>query len=108
MKVVKKNVTLMEKNGKGIFWSLTCLLLLANFLYVYFVNTAALNGVRFGKAQHEIAILGANASELESHYFSLQKLVTLSLAYERGFQDVTAVRFISAKTVGTVARANEI
>ena len=108
MKKVEKNLKRLDKNGKTIFWTVTCLLLFAVSSYIYFVNTAAMNGVRYGKIEQDMVAIGASVSDLESRYLSLQESVTLPLAYSRGFEDVRAVTFISAKTVGTVARGNEI
>lgn len=72
------------------------------------MNTAALNGARWESAEKEVTSVEATVSELESEYLSLKQAVTLSLAYSRGFEDVKAIQFISAKKVGTVATVNEI
>ena len=108
MKTIKKNLKRFEKHGKKLFWSLACLLLLATSFYVYLMNTAALNGVRWEGAEKEITSIEATVSELESEYLSLKQSVTLSTAYAMGFEDVKAIKFISAKKVGTVAAVNEI
>ncbi|HCB35142.1 MAG: hypothetical protein A2W52_04830 [Candidatus Taylorbacteria bacterium RIFCSPHIGHO2_02_49_25] len=107
-KTVHKNIRQLLKRGKGIFWSLVCLSFLVSSYYVYLMNTAALNGARWNGAETETALLGEKVSELESEYLSLKQSVTLSVAYERGFEDVKAVRFISGRKVGTAAAVNEI
>ena len=98
----------MDKYGKTLFWLCAGMVFLLASFYVYLVNTATTNGVRWGTADLEIGTKGAVVSELESHYFLLKQSVTLAKAYAEGFEDVKAVRFISAKKVGTVATANEI
>lgn len=108
MKALRKNLKRLDKHSKGLFWSLACLLLLMTSVYIYLVNTAALNGVYRGKAEQKVTSVGAEVSELESRYLSLKQSVTLSLAYARGFEDVKTVKFISTPKVGAVARANEI
>jgi len=108
MKTTQKNIKWLNKNGKSLFWSLACLLLAVTSVYIYLVNTAALNGVYRGKAEQNVTSVGATVSELESRYLSLKQSVTLSLAYARGFEDVKAVKFISTPKVGAVARVNEI
>lgn len=108
MKTVKKNLKRFERHSKGLFWSLTCLLFLVTSFYVYLMNTMAQNGVRWENGEKEATSVSATVSELESQYLSLKQSVTLSMAYERGFEDVKTVRFISAKKVGTVAAVNEI
>lgn len=85
-----------------------CLFLLLASYYIYLVNTAALHGVRWGKAEAELTVLGGSVSELESQYLSLKQEVTLPVAYARGFEDVTNVKFITTQKVGAVAKANEI
>ncbi len=108
MKAVQKNLKWLDKNGKAVFWSLAGLLLFITSCYIYFVNTAALNGVRWEKADEGVSSLGAKIAELESKYLSLKQSVTLSLAHTRGFEDVGIVKFISTQKVGAVAKANEI
>src|SRR3989338_2365277 len=108
MKRFQHTFTWFDENRKQLFWLLTCLVLLFASCYVYFVNTAALNGVRCGVAEQEITTLGGEVSELESTYLSLKQSVTLSLAYERGFEDIGAVKFISTEKVSAVAKTNEI
>lgn len=98
----------MNRNKKNVFWSLACLLLLTTSFYIYLMNTAALNGVRWKNSEEEIASLGAVVSERESYYLSLKQSVTLKTAYAKGFEDVSAVKFIPARKVGAVVSANEI
>lgn len=108
MRTPRKNFKWLQKNRKNIFWSLACLLLLTTSFYIYLMNTAALNGVRWKNAEEEIASLGAVVSEYESYYLSLKQSVTLKTAYAKGFEDVRAVKFIPVRKVGAVISANEI
>ena len=103
-----KTIKKIDERNKMLFWVFTCLLLLVTSFYIYLVNTAALNGVRWGKAQQGIASLGGSVSELESRYLSLKQGVTLATAYAKGFEDARNVKFISTQKVGAVAAANEI
>lgn len=93
---------------KMLFWSLACLLLTVTSFYVYLVNTATWNGIRWKKAGQEVARHSARVSALESRYLSLKKSVTLSRAYALGFEDARAVRFIETRKIGAVARATDI
>ncbi|MEK7170173.1 MAG: hypothetical protein AAB767_02710 [Patescibacteria group bacterium] len=108
MKSVQKNFKKIEEHGKGVFWTLACLVLLVTSFYVYLLNTTSENGVRWGKVEKEIASFGADISELESRYLSLKQSVTLKVAYDKGFRDVQTVRFISTQKVGAVATAREL
>ena len=108
MKSFSKKLKKIDRYSKGLFWLFTCLLLLTTSMYVYLVNTAAVNGVRWGDAEQELGSLGATVSELESKYLSLKRSVTLATAYEKGFEDVRTVTFINTQKVGPVAAATEI
>lgn len=105
---MQKNLKWLDRHGKILFWSFVSMVFFMVSFYVYLVNTATTNGVRWGAADLEIGAKGAVVSELESHYFLLKQSVTLAKAYAAGFEDVKAVRFISTEKVGTVATANEI
>jgi hypothetical protein len=91
-----------------LFWSSVCLLFAVSALYVYLVNTATWNGIRWKKASQEVAGRVAQVSELETQYLSLKKSVTLPRAYALGFEDARAVRFIETQKVGVVARVTDI
>ncbi|MEK7087695.1 MAG: hypothetical protein AAB891_00205 [Patescibacteria group bacterium] len=108
MRVSRKHPKWLNRNRKNIFWSLACLLLLVTSFYIYLINTAALNGVRWKNGEGEIASLGADVSELESYYLSLKQSVTLRMAYAKGFEDVKAITFIPAQKIGAAVSANEI
>ena len=108
MKSLRRKLNKVEAHGRILFWSLACLLCTVTSFYVYLVNTAAWNGIRWNKAGQEIAERAARVSELETRYLSLKKSVTLSRAYAMGFENARAVRFIEIQKVGTVARATDI
>ncbi|MSU56004.1 MAG: hypothetical protein EXS51_01705 [Candidatus Taylorbacteria bacterium] len=108
MKSVQKNFKKIQEHGKVLFWLLTSVLLLVTTFYVYLVNTAAMNGVRWSKTEQNIKSVEAVVSDLESQYLSFKQSVTLKVAYAKGFEDVKAVAFISAEKLGAVATAKEI
>lgn len=97
-----------ETKRKAVFWSLLCALFVLSSLYVYFVNTAALNAVRLGKAAFERSGMRTRISGLEEGYLSRKQNVTLSLAYRAGFEDARAVRFIGRKSIGILPRNNDL
>ncbi len=107
MKAVLKTSKWLDAYGKSVFWSLACLVLFVTSFYIYLVNTTALNGVRWGSARREMASIEASVSELESQFLSLKRTITIALAYERGFEDIKVVKFISTEKVGIVATAKE-
>lgn len=89
---------------KTLFWSLTCALVVLSSLYIYFVNTAALNAVRLGRSAALRSALYTAVSEHEGAYLARKRQVTLSLAYRAGFEDARAVRFLGSKSVGVLSR----
>lgn len=93
---------------KRLFWFFAGLLFASVSLYVYFVNTAALNAAHWRDMEQKISSVSGTVGELETSYLSLKQGVTLSLAYQKGFEDARGVKFISAKTLGAVVRNNEI
>ncbi len=98
----------MSGNRKGLFWSLFAVLILLASWYIYLVNTTALNGVRWSSNSTKVSELQGTVSELESSYLSLKRTITLSLAYDEGFEDARAVTFVSAKTLGAVTYNNDL
>jgi len=96
MKLVsKKALQKIEHRRKGIFQSLVCLFFVLSTVYVYYVNTAALNGVRWKDAEQNAAALQAEVSRLEGKYLSVKKSVTLARAADMGFVDARGIVFLS-------------
>src|SRR3989344_533633 len=96
MKLVsKKAMQKIEERRKGIFWSLACLLFALSTLYVYYVNTAAMNGVRWQEAEQKTVSLGAEVSRVEGKFLTMKKSVTLARAADMGFVDARGIVFLS-------------
>lgn len=108
MRITRKISRRIEERQKGFFWLFAGLLFASASLYVYFVNTAALNAARWRDMEQKISSVSAIVGELETSYLSVKQGVTLSLAYQNGFEDARGVKFISAKKLGAVVRNNEI
>lgn len=108
MRITKKNSAQPSERRKQFFWLFAGLLFAFVSLYVYLVNTAAVNAARWRETEQKISSSAAAVGELETSYLSLKQGVTLSLAYQKGFEDARAVRFISGKTIGAIVRNNEI
>lgn len=102
--VSKKAIQKIDERRKGMFWSLVCLLFALSTLYVYYVNTAALNGVRWEDAAKKTSAAEVTVSELEGKYLSQKKTVTLALASSLGFEDATRVTFLTDKRVEVSVR----
>jgi hypothetical protein len=94
LKLQMKNTKKISGRQKGALWSLFFLLFALSTLYVYYVNTAALNGVRWKEAKQSATALQAEVSQLESSYLSLKKGVTLARASDLGFINVPGVVFL--------------
>ncbi len=107
-KKYKNFIQKIDEYRKGLF----LLFLVAFFVfisgYIYLVNTAARNGVRWSAVEKEISTARGTVSELESSYLSLKRDITLSLAYDEGFEDARGVTFVSSKILGTIAYNNDL
>lgn len=90
----RKTIEKIDERRKGLFWALTCFLFALSTMYVYYVNTAALNGVRWEEAERRTADLETEVSRLEGRYLSIQKGITLAHATELGFVDARGVVFL--------------
>lgn len=98
MKIVaKKAIQKVDERRKGLFWLLTCSLFSLSSLYVYYVNTVAMNGVRWENAAKQASAVESAVSELESNYLSEKRTITLALAERLGFEDAKKVTFLSER-----------
>ncbi len=83
---------------KNIFWFLTVGVFVSLSLYAYFVSHTVWSVVERQKSEKTILSLENNIEKLESDYLALKSKVTVDLALEKGFSEVSAsVKFISRK-----------
>ncbi len=84
-----------EEYDRRIFWVLLGLLGIFLAAYVYFLGVSVYAVVMRKSAEQDVQSITAHISELESQYVALDKHIDLTLAYERGFADIAAPRYIS-------------
>lgn len=80
------------------FFVLATLLVIIFAVYVYLINKTVMNVVAREQTEQDIAQLSGTLGELEFKYITLKNIITLDLAYERGFQETSPKAFISRTT----------
>lgn len=93
-----------NEKRKGLFWSLACFFFALSTLYVYYVNTTAMNGVKWKDADIQASVTGSVISDLEANYLKEKRKVTLRLATELGFEDAKKVTFLSERPIEVSVR----
>ena len=91
----KTAILQFEEYDRKIFWSLSALLGLAVLAYLYFLSMSVYAVIERKSAESESESLSSKVSLLESEYVKLDKRITLELAHEQGFVDITVPRYIS-------------
>lgn len=98
----QKNKTERETKQKRLFWSLSCISLFFAVFYIFAVQKAAVNTVRWEQAEESARAVISRIGELEADYLARKKGITLSLAYAQGFEDARNITFLQTKRGGLV------
>jgi len=77
------------------FWMLVAVAVITLGIYMYGVNSAVRNTALREKLETESENLAVELSEKEFTYIALKNDISLDLAYERGFKDVSKPVFIT-------------
>jgi hypothetical protein len=94
----KSNITTIALQRR-IFWTFgVCILILFSF-YGYFVSKSITNILLREEVEQEILIVNSNIGELEFAYLKQKDTVSLSFAYDNGFQDIKGKEFVARKSV---------
>jgi hypothetical protein len=80
------------------FWTLISIFAVCLVVYVWAVRTTISNTITRGQLEGVSANLSAEVGEMEFKYISMQNNVSLQVAYERGFQNVSEPLYISRNT----------
>lgn len=90
-----KTKTISYDNRVRIFWSLIFLSILSLVVYIYGVNATVRNTVARQNLESEALSISTHLGEMEFSYIGLTNKVSLTVAYERGYKDVSAPVYIS-------------
>lgn len=85
---------------KTIFWSLLAVLVLCAGFYMYCINATVHNVVARQNLEAEGSSLILSIGSKEFEYISKRNSITIAMARELGFKDVSAKSYIS-KSAGT-------
>ena len=88
---------------KTIFWSLLGILVLSACFYMYFINTTVKNVVASQNIESQISKINLSISNKEFEYIKSRNAITLNLAYNLGFKDVSAKSYINEKSTKGVS-----
>lgn len=80
---------------KTIFWSIVSLLLLSFGFYMYCINATVHNVVSRQNLEAEASALTLQIGNQEFQYISKRNSITLAMAHDMGFRDVSEKTFIS-------------
>ena len=86
----------MNINQIRFFWTLVSLIVIATFLYVYFVNTMIFNTARRHNIEEMIVDAKSEVSELEFAFITKKREITKEYAYSIGFEDLERVVFVDS------------
>jgi hypothetical protein len=78
-----------------VFWTLVILSGVSLTLYIYGVTATVRNTVARQSLEAEVMNISTDLGEMEFTYIGLMNGVSLQVAYERGFKDVTSPVYIS-------------
>lgn len=105
---MKKAYSFIQNNTKTIITALLIGVLLLSVVYVLFVRSAVMNVVMREKTEAEITRLVAHIGELEFDYIEQKNNVTIDLAYEMGYSDITDTSYVSRKSAVSVLSRNQV
>jgi hypothetical protein len=86
---------LQKLNTRILFFALASMLVGLFILYAYQINRTIMNVVAREDAAHEIANLSSTIGDLEFKYMTAKSMITMNLAYQKGFHDSVPSQFIS-------------
>lgn len=93
--MVNTLISQFEEHDRRIFWTFAFLFALVLGLYIYFLGVSVYAVIARKQAERESVQTNAQISQLESSYVALDKNISLLLAHERGYSDISVPHYIS-------------
>lgn len=93
-----KTTTYNQINEKKTISRMLMGIMLALFLYIFFIGVISISAAQMEEAKSQIRTLGSEVSELELEYVSLGRGITLSYAHSIGFDEPEDILFVTEKT----------
>lgn len=82
--------------ARRLFFLFTALFLILLFLYMYLINATVRNVVQYGQLEAQNSALSVQVDSLQSNYIAEKSAISLSVAYNEGYQDARSPQFISS------------
>ncbi len=84
---------------RRLFFILVAILLMFSFVYIFLINITVRNIVEYGTLKNQNAALTLNVDSMQSTYISQKSALSLSVAYNDGYQNVASPQFISTAAI---------
>ncbi len=94
---------LQLNNEKTVFWGLVGIIVIAIGFYMYFINATVHNIVLRQNLESEAGTLTLAIGKQEFEYIKGRNSITLQMAYNMGFKDVSEKTYISRNSVSQVS-----
>jgi hypothetical protein len=78
-----------------IFWTLGAICFISSILYIYAVTSTISNTVSRQALEGEVSTLAAKIGEMEFTYIGLKNNVSITVAYDHGFEDVSHAVYVA-------------
>lgn len=87
-------VASLEKE-KAIFWAMLAGIVLCASFYMYFINATVHNTVTRQNLEVESGVLALEIGKSEFAYIAKRNTITVDLAYNMGFKDVSVKKYVT-------------
>jgi len=92
------NTIKSEVCQRNAIWILAFILVILGVAYAYMVNQAVLNVVARENLEIKISELSSEVSKMEAKYIEMANQIDLNLAYQLGFEEAPAKKYVSRKS----------
>lgn len=107
-KAITITYTVLHRYRERLFAILLAAILITLASYVFLIHKAVVNIVARETTVEKISAKSSKVAELEGKYFTIKNSITLEVAHQKGFKDVSISNYISKKSVTAMASQHEL
>ena len=93
--MISRTKTISYENRVRFFWTLVAISILSFSAYIYAINVTTRNIATRQGLERQIAAVSTNLDSLEFTYIELKNDITIELAREYGFREVSNPLYVS-------------
>lgn len=95
--MTEKIISIVEslEKERAIFWSIIIAFILCAGFYIYFINATVHNTITRQNLESEASTLALEIGKSEFAYIAKRNTVTMDLAYDMGFKDVSVKKYVT-------------